>query len=34
VDPDRGPEFGIFRDRPSGALIKELSENLIDVDKA
>jgi len=32
VDPDRGPGFGIFRDRPSGKLISELSATLIDRD--
>ncbi len=30
VDPVRGTDYGIFRDRPSAALIKELSESLID----
>ncbi len=30
VDPDRGPDFGVYRDRPSGALINELSASLID----
>jgi exodeoxyribonuclease V beta subunit len=30
VDPDRGPGFGIFKDRPSGKLIEELSASLID----
>ncbi len=29
VDPDRGPDFGIYRDRPSEALINELSTKLI-----
>jgi exodeoxyribonuclease V beta subunit len=30
VDPDSGPEYGIYRDRPSADLIKELSATLID----
>jgi exodeoxyribonuclease V beta subunit len=30
VDPDRGTEFGIYRERPSGRFIKELSTSLID----
>jgi exodeoxyribonuclease V beta subunit len=30
VDPDWGPGFGIFRDRPSGELISELCASLID----
>jgi exodeoxyribonuclease V beta subunit len=30
VDPDRGPDFGIFRDRPSEKLINELCATLID----
>jgi exodeoxyribonuclease V beta subunit len=30
VDPDRGTDFGIYRDRPSAALINELSRSLID----
>ncbi|MBN1840825.1 MAG: exodeoxyribonuclease V subunit beta [Deltaproteobacteria bacterium] len=30
VDPDRGMDFGIFRDRPPAELINELSKNLID----
>lgn len=30
VDPDRGANFGIFRDRPPGKLINELSASLID----
>jgi len=30
VDPDWGPGFGIFRDRPSGELISELGASLID----
>ena len=30
VDPDRGTEFGIYRERPSGEFINELCMNLID----
>lgn len=30
VDPDRGPDYGIFRDRPSTELIEALCANLID----
>ena len=30
VDPDRGADFGIFRDRPAGTLINELCATLID----
>lgn len=30
VDPGRGPEFGIYRDRPSPALMSELARTLID----
>lgn len=30
VDPDRGADFGIYRERPSGEFINELSMNLID----
>ncbi len=30
VDPVRGPDFGIYRDKPSVALVKTLRENLID----
>ena len=30
VDPDRGTDFGIYRERPSGEFINELSMNLID----
>lgn len=30
VDPDKGPDFGIYRDKPSGALINALDESLID----
>jgi exodeoxyribonuclease V beta subunit len=30
VDPDWGPGFGVFRDRPSGELINELCVGLID----
>jgi len=30
VNPDKGPEFGIYRDRPSSGLINGLSANLID----
>ena len=29
VDPDKGPQFGVFRDRPSKDLIEELCETLI-----
>ena len=29
VDPKKGNNFGIYRDRPSGSLINELSENLV-----
>jgi exodeoxyribonuclease V beta subunit len=29
IDPDRGPEFGVFRDRPPGAVIQKLSSGLI-----
>jgi exodeoxyribonuclease V beta subunit len=29
VDPGKGPEFGIYRDKPRRALIQELSEELI-----
>lgn len=29
VDPGRGPDFGIYRDRPSGELIDQLCTNLI-----
>jgi len=31
VDPGMGPDFGIYRDRPSGELIKELGNELIDL---
>jgi len=30
VDPERGTEFGIYRDRPSGEFIDELCTNMID----
>ena len=30
VDPDLGPEYGIFRDRPAGELVEALRETLID----
>ena len=30
VDPDRGTDFGIYRQRPSGKLINELCSNLTD----
>jgi exodeoxyribonuclease V beta subunit len=30
VDPTRGPEFGIYRERPSGQFINKLCTNLID----
>jgi exodeoxyribonuclease V beta subunit len=30
VDPDRGSEFGIYRERPSNKFIKELCTNLIE----
>ncbi len=30
VDPDQGPDYGIYRDRPSGELINALCESLID----
>ena len=30
VDPDKGPQFGVFRDRPPQALIEELCETLIE----
>jgi exodeoxyribonuclease V beta subunit len=30
VEPDRGPEYGIFRDRPAAELVDALRENLID----
>lgn len=33
VDPDWGPEYGIYRDRPSGELIEALCESLIVKDK-
>jgi exodeoxyribonuclease V beta subunit len=29
VDPGRGPDFGIYKDRPSGELINQLCANLI-----
>jgi len=31
VDPDKGPQFGVFRDRPPQALIEELGSLLLDV---
>jgi exodeoxyribonuclease V beta subunit len=31
MDPDKGTEFGVFKDKPSAALIDELCEKLIDV---
>ncbi|MCJ7593399.1 MAG: hypothetical protein MUO52_01325, partial [Desulfobacterales bacterium] len=31
VDPEKGPEFGVFRDRPPKALIDELSSGLIGI---
>jgi exodeoxyribonuclease V beta subunit len=30
VDPEKGPQFGVFRDRPSKALIEELRDTLIE----
>jgi exodeoxyribonuclease V beta subunit len=30
VDPERGPDFGIYRDRPAAAFINELRAKLID----
>jgi len=30
VDPNKGTEFGIYRERPSGKFINELCTNLID----
>jgi exodeoxyribonuclease V beta subunit len=30
VDPDRGPGFGIYRDRPSGESVNALCKNLVD----
>jgi exodeoxyribonuclease V beta subunit len=30
VDPDKGPEYGIYRDRPPKAMILELARHLID----
>jgi exodeoxyribonuclease V beta subunit len=30
VDPDRGPQYGVYRARPSERLIQALEENLID----
>ena len=30
VDPDLGPEYGIFRDRPAGELVEALRERLLD----
>jgi exodeoxyribonuclease V beta subunit len=29
VDPDRGPDYGIFRDRPSAGLVEALARELI-----
>jgi exodeoxyribonuclease V beta subunit len=34
VDPDLGPKYGIFRDRPSGQLVEALRETLIDLANA
>jgi len=31
IDPDMGPDFGIYRDRPSAELITELCRELIDI---
>ncbi len=31
VDPDMGPDFGIYRDRPSGELIQELCNERIEM---
>ncbi|MCP4575604.1 MAG: exodeoxyribonuclease V subunit beta [Deltaproteobacteria bacterium] len=31
IDPDAGPAFGIYRDRPSGELINALCRELIDI---
>ena len=30
VDPEKGPEYGVYRDKPADALIATLAENLID----
>jgi hypothetical protein len=30
VDPDRGPQYGVYRARPSGRLIRAMEERLID----
>ena len=30
IEPKSGPEFGVYRDRPSKAFIQELSEAFID----
>jgi exodeoxyribonuclease V beta subunit len=30
IDPDKGMDFGVYRDKPSGELINELGNHLID----
>ena len=31
VDPDMGPDYGVYRDRPSEELVKKLCRELIEI---